>query len=87
MDRIQDLQRNTTRTDLVCEIAELKAEIETYRERYGVASPEELAATGEFEDGPADPWNDVTEWQAIRGNLARAQAALSFKRARDLAEV
>ncbi|MCH7660056.1 MAG: ArsR family transcriptional regulator [Euryarchaeota archaeon] len=87
MDRIQELQRNRTNNELVREIAELKDEVDAYRERYGVESPEELALTSEFEDGPADPWSDVTEWQAARGNLARAQAALSFKRARDLAEV
>ena len=87
MDRVQERQRNRTNNELVREIEELKAEIRSYRERYGVESPEELAATGEFEKGPADPWSEVTEWQATRGALAVAQAALSFKRARDLTEV
>lgn len=86
MERVQELQRTQTRDDLLQGIEDLHAEIRAYGEKYTVDSPEELALEIDSTEGSADPWGDVTAWQTARRNLAIAQAALAFKRARDLAE-
>lgn len=91
MERVADLQREYTREELVDEIAEMKADVDAYRDCYGIDSPEELAIAPESADEATEdadgrePWSDVADWQATRTNLAIAQTALSFKRARDLA--
>lgn len=86
MERVQELGRTRTSDELLAGIEDLKAEIREYRENYDVDSPEELALQVDVEEGPADPWGDITAWQTARRNLAIVQAALAFKRARDLAE-
>lgn len=96
MERVQELQRTHSRDELIEAIVEMKADLQTYRDRYDAESPEELVVrsdesspAGAAAGGPgvedADPWSDLAEWRATRQNLAVAQTALSFKRASDLA--
>jgi hypothetical protein len=61
----------------------MKAELQEYRDTYGVEGPEELAIELEAD---ADGWGDVGRWRAARRNLAIAQAALQVDEAHRLAE-
>lgn len=90
--RVQELQRTHSRDELVDAIGEMKADLRAYRDRYDVDSPEELAIQvdpGEMDAAsPADadgPWGAIADWRATETNLAVAQTALSFDRARSLA--
>lgn len=95
--RIQELQREHTRAELLDAIREMKAKLARYREEYGADSPEELALDLEGRelldsgDGPSgavggEPWDGIADWRSTRQNLAFAQTALSYKRTRELVE-
>ena len=84
LDRVGRLQRTHSRDELLSTVAELRRDLATYRERHGVESPEELAV--ELEVDSDEPWSQVTEWEAMRARLAVVRTALSFKRARELAD-
>jgi len=82
-DRIAELRETTSREDLIDGIREMKAQLQDYRDTYGVDGPEELAI--ELDAGD-DGWGDVGRWRATRRNLAIAQAALQVDEAHRLAE-
>jgi predicted ArsR family transcriptional regulator len=82
-ERIDELRETTSREDLIDGIRKMKAQLQDYRETYGVEGPEELAI--ELDAGD-DGWGDVGRWRATRRNLAIAQAALQVDEAHRLAE-
>ncbi len=82
-DRIAELRETTSREELIDGIREMKAQLQDYRDTYGVEGPEELAI--ELDAGD-DGWGDVGRWRATRQNLAIAQAALQVDEAHRLAE-
>lgn len=84
VQRVQELQREHTRQELMKGIQAMKATIREYRENYGVDSLEDLALDLDAEE--AEPWDAISEWEGTRRNLALAQTALSYKRTRDLIE-
>lgn len=84
IQRVQDLQREHTRQELLDGIREMKSTIREYRNTYDVDSPEELAL--DLETDESDPWNAVSEWEGTRRNLALAETALSYKQTRELIE-
>lgn len=83
LHRIQRLQREHTRTELLDGIREMKEQIRSYREEYEVESPEELALDIQADD---ESWNVLSEWESTRRNLVLAQTALSYGQARTLIE-
>jgi hypothetical protein len=82
-ERIDELRETTSQDELIDGIREMKAQVQDYRDTYGVESPEEL--TLEL-DADADGWADIGRWRATRRNLAIAQAALQIDKAHRLAE-
>lgn len=80
-ERIDELRTTTSREELIDGIREMKAQLQEYRDTYGVEGPEELAI-----ELDADGWADVGRWRATRRNLAIAQAALQVDEAHRLAE-
>lgn len=82
-ERIADLRETTSRDELVDGIREMKAQLQEYRDTYGVEGPEELVI--ELDAGD-DGWADVGRWRTTRQNLAIAQAALQVDEAHRLAE-
>lgn len=82
-ERIKELRVNHSHQELVDGIREMKEKVQSYRERYDVDDPEELAIALE----PGDKgWSDVGRWRATRTNLALAKAALQVDEAHRLAE-
>ena len=81
--RIEELRTTTSREALLDGIREMKAQLQEYRETYGVDGPEELAIELGADD---DGWADVGRWRATRRNLAIAQAALQVDEAHRIAE-
>lgn len=59
-------------------IADMKAQIQEWREGYGVDSPEEFARERDIDDVDSDYGALLTEWQTTRRNLALAQATLAI---------
>lgn len=84
LKRVQELQHDHTREELLDGIRDMKATIREYRENHGVENPEELAL--DLEGDEERPWNVIAEWEGTRRNLALAQTALSYKRTRELVE-
>jgi hypothetical protein len=56
----------------------MKAQIQEWREEYGVDSPEEFARELDVDDADGDHGALLTEWQTTRRNLALAQATLAI---------
>lgn len=83
LQRIRQLQRDHTRTELLAGIRGMKEQLQSYRKQYNVESPEELALDIEAGD---EPWNVLSEWESTRRNLALAQTALSYGQARNIIE-
>lgn len=80
--RVRELASEHSRAELLAGIERMREELAGYRERFGVDTPEEYAlAPDESED-----WTALHDWEGTRRNLALAQAALAYGRARDLAE-
>ena len=82
-ERIAELRETTSRDELIESIREMKAQLQEYRDTYGVEGPEELAV--ELDDGD-DGWADIGRWRTTRRNLSIAQAALQVDEAHRLAE-
>ena len=82
-ERIAELRETTSRDELIEGIREMKAQLQEYRDTYGVEGPEELAV--ELDDGD-DGWADIGRWRTTRRNLAIVQAALQVDEAHRLAE-
>jgi hypothetical protein len=56
----------------------MKAQIQEWREKYDVDSPEEFARELEIDDADTNHGVLLREWQTTRRNLALAQAALAI---------
>lgn len=82
-ERIDELRATTSREELIDGIREMKAQLQDYRDTYGVEGPEELAIELDADD---DGWANVGRWRATRRNLAITQAALQVEEAHRLAE-
>jgi DNA-binding IclR family transcriptional regulator len=86
IEQVADIRAELSRAELATRLAELREDVASFREEYGVESPEKLTAVGgtgaqntEDREG-ADP-ETIREWQRIRRNLAFASAALSVSTA------
>lgn len=73
--RIGELHSELSRDELVSGIRDLKSRIGTYRDRYDVTDPDDLALELDPED---DDWAVIPEWRALEEDLDLAQAALSL---------
>ena len=81
--RIEELRTNHSLQELIDGIRDMKEELATLREKYGVESPEDLA----IDLDPGDEgWGDIGRWRATRQNLALTKAALQVDEAHRLAE-
>lgn len=81
--RIAELRTTHSHQELVAGIREMKTSIQTFRETYGVESPEDLAIELAADE---EGWGDVGRWRSTRRNLAIAKAALQVDEAHRLAE-
>lgn len=85
IERVTELRREHTRDSLIEGIQRTRNDIESFREKHGTDSAEQLAAR--LEPGAADEaWMDLSEWRTKERHLALAQAAISFDRAADRIE-
>lgn len=84
--RIRELAAEQSRDDLIEHIHQMKDTLARFRAEYDAGSPEELATTLQAET-PADAWAAVSEWQTTERNLHLTQAAVNYRRARDLGGV
>ncbi|MBP1923639.1 DNA-binding transcriptional regulator LsrR (DeoR family) [Halorubrum alkaliphilum] len=75
MKRIAAIHREHTKSEIRDSIRDLKTELNSFREQYGVVDVDELSLKLEPGD---NGWRDVTRWQQIEQNLEIAQAALSL---------
>lgn len=80
--QVLELQDSYDEDELVSELQDLKETVNSFRERYGVESPAELAQ----QLGPDDAagWEDHMVWQTAQKNLYLAKAAISFSDARKI---
>lgn len=75
MQRIKELHTTLSRAELVDGIQDLKTQIQSYQDDYGVTDPDDLA----LELGPEDDgWDEISRWRALEENLDVAQAALAL---------
>ena len=81
--RIEELRTNNSHEELVDGIREMKETLQTFRETYGVESPEDLVIELEAD---SEGWGDIARWRATRRNLALSKAALQVDEAHRLAE-
>ncbi len=77
-EHAQSLLSERTPEEIAAGIAEMKTQIQDWRDKYGVDSPEELARDLEIEDVDSDYGALLREWQTTRRNLALAQATLAI---------
>lgn len=77
-EHAQSLLAERTPDEIASGIADMKAQIQEWREEYGVDSPEEFARELDIDDADSDHGALLTEWQTTRRNLALAQAALAI---------
>ena len=77
-DHAQSLLSEQTPEEIAAGIADMKRQIQAWREEHGVDSPEEFARELSVEDADSDHGALLTEWQTTRRNLALAQAALAI---------
>lgn len=80
-EHAQSLLAERTPEEIASGITELKAQIQDWRDEYGVDSPEELARELDIEDADGDSGRLLREWQTTRRNLALAQATLAIAEA------
>lgn len=81
--RIRELATERSREELIEGIRRMKTRIGELEAEYDAASPDELATALEY-GSPSEAWEDVSEWQTTERNLHIAQAAINYRRARDL---
>jgi len=79
MTRIRELRETASREEIIERVREMKRDLREYEDRYDVQSPEALARDLDPEE--TDGWNDLTDWQTTRRNLAIANAALAYDEA------
>ncbi|GGL44138.1 transcriptional regulator [Halarchaeum grantii] len=88
VEQAVDILEHASTDELVTRIGEMRDQLNNYRAKYGVNSPEELAVerTNQmFAESESDHQNidseTVQEWQMLRRNLAFTNAALSIANA------
>ncbi len=77
-EHAQSLLAEQTPEEIASGIADMKAQIQEWREEYGVDSPEEFARELDIDDADSDHGALLIEWQTTRRNLALAQATLAI---------
>ena len=77
-EHAQSLLAERTPEEIASGIAEMKSQIQTWREEYGIDSPEEFARKIDIDDADSDHGAILTEWQTTRRNLALAEATLAI---------
>lgn len=77
-ENAQSLLAEQTPDEIAAGIADMKAQIQEWREKYDVDSPEEFARELEIDDADTNHGVLLREWQTTRRNLALAQAALAI---------
>lgn len=77
-EHAQSLLAERTPEEIASGIADMKAQIQEWREEHGVDSPEEFARELDVDDVDCDHGALLTEWQTTRRNLALAQATLAI---------
>ena len=80
-EHAQSLLAERTPEEIASGITELKAQIQDWRDEYGVDSPEELARELDIGDADSESGRLLREWQTTRRNLALAQATLAIAEA------
>lgn len=80
-EHAQSLLAERTPEEIASGVADMKATVQEWRERYGVESPEEFARTLDVADADSEHGAVLTEWQTTRRNLTLAQAALAISEA------
>ncbi|SDK16098.1 Helix-turn-helix domain-containing protein [Halovenus aranensis] len=80
-EHAQSLLAELSPEEIASGIADMKAQIQEWREEYGVDSPEEFARERDVDDVDNDYGAFLTEWQTTRRNLALAQATLAIAEA------
>lgn len=79
MTRIRELRETASREEIVERVREMKHDLRAYETEYDAQSPEALARDLGSKD--TSGWNDLTDWQTTRRNLAIANAALAYDEA------
>ena len=77
-ENAQSLLAEQTPDEIAAGIADMKTQIQEWREDYGVDSPEEFARELEIDDADTNHGALLRERQTTRRNLALAQAALAI---------
>ncbi|GAA0272190.1 winged helix-turn-helix domain-containing protein [Halobacterium noricense] len=77
-EHAQSLLAELSPEEIASGIADMKGQIQEWREEYGVDSPEEFARELDVDDVDSDYGALLTEWQTTRRNLALAQATLAI---------
>ncbi len=80
-EHAQSLLAERTPEEIAFAIAEMKTQIQEWRDKHGIDSPEELARELDIEDVDSDYGALLREWQTTRRNLALAQATLAIAEA------
>ena len=80
-EHAQSLLAERTPEEIASGIADMKTQMQEWREEYGVDSPEEFARELAIEDADSDYGALLREWQTTRRNLALAQATLAIAEA------
>lgn len=88
VEQAADILEHVSTDELVTRIGEMRNQLNSYQEEYGVDSPEELTIE-QTNQTLAEPDSDqdeinaetIQEWQTTRRNLAFANAALSIANA------
>ncbi len=88
VEQAVDIHEHVSTDELVTRISEMRDQLNTYREEYGVDSPEVVAIEqtnqllSETDSGQSDiDAETLQDWQMTRPNLAFANAALSIANA------
>ena len=77
-EHAQSLLAERTPEEIASGVAEMKTQIQDWRDEHGVDSPEELARELDIEDVDSDYGALLRDWQTTRRNLALAQATLAI---------
>ncbi|WP_311172578.1 helix-turn-helix domain-containing protein [Halobellus ordinarius] len=77
-EHAQQLLAERTTEEIASGIADMKAELRSWREEHGVESPEAFARELDVGDADTEHGAVLREWQTTRRNLALAEAALAI---------
>jgi DNA-binding MarR family transcriptional regulator len=77
-EHAQQLLAERTTEEIASGIADMKAELRSWREEHGVESPEAFARELDVGDADTELGAVLREWQTTRRNLALAEAALAI---------